>query len=125
MDIIYIILFIIFIRKTGTLAIQKGLKPWVWRLYMAIAWVIAGSIGSGFAINYLGIDIQPAKSLSATMNDMLNLPEKDLWIISSLSLFFAFGGYLLIRAILERKPDRIDKDIDKIGSDDLKPPMNQ
>jgi hypothetical protein len=122
MDILYIILFVFLIRKTGALALRKGLKRSTWQWYMAGAWILAGSIGSAFAMNYLGLVIQPAKSLRDSMNNMLNLPDKDLLIISFGNLFFAFGGYLLIRAILEKKPDIIDEDIDSIKSDDLRPP---
>jgi hypothetical protein len=123
--IIYIVFFIFLIRKTGALARQKGLKPLFWQCCMAGAWMITGSIGYGFAMNYLGINMDPSKGYHDTMNYMATLPIKDLLIIILGNLFFAFGGYLLIRAILEKKPDNIDKDINSISSDDLRPPSNR
>ena len=33
----------------------------------------------------------------------------------------AIGGYLIVKLILEKKPDGIEDDINKIGVDDLKP----
>jgi hypothetical protein len=36
----------------------------------------------------------------------------------------AFGGYLFIKYILEKKPDFYEDDINSIGVDDLHPPRN-
>ena len=47
--------------------------------------------------------------------------NQNLFAMLSIGILSAFGGYLLVRAILEKQPDRIDEDIDRIGSNDLRP----
>jgi hypothetical protein len=43
--------------------------------------------------------------------------------LAGIGLASAFGGYLIVRAILEKKPDAYEDDIDNIGVDDLRPPV--
>ena len=40
----------------------------------------------------------------------------------AIGLVSAFGGYLFVRAMLEKKPDVIEEEINRIGVDDLHPP---
>lgn len=99
-----IILFFL-ARHIGKLAQKKGLKPFIWKLYTVGAWILGELIGISMAINMFGtFDLKTIDMRYALMG-----------------LFFAFGGYLLIRFILEKKPDYIDNDINRIGSDDLRP----
>ena len=103
--ILQIFLIFFLIRRNGALAVQKGLRIIPWKLYTVFAWFfteLAGWLLGAFLFgntNYIAI--------------------------SSIGLASAFGGYLIIRAILERKPDHKDEDVNKIGVDDLKPPVNE
>jgi hypothetical protein len=42
----------------------------------------------------------------------------------SLGIISAFGGYLIIKYILEKKPDLNTDDMDQNSVDDLHPPRN-
>jgi hypothetical protein len=107
-----VIVLIFLTRRMGNLAIRKGLKPISWKLYTVLAWIVAELTGCLFAMFLFG-----------------NTNYVAIFSIGLLSAFFsiaylsAFGGYLIIRAILEKRPDYIDEDIDRIGVDDLKPPV--
>jgi len=94
-----IIALIYLSRRIGLLAIQKGLKPLTWKLYTIAAWIICEIIGMCIAYALFG---------------------QNIFSIMSIALTAAFGGYLLVRAILEKKPD-IDNDIDSIGTGDHNP----
>ncbi len=96
-----IIALIFLCRKNGNLALQKGLQPGAWKFYTVLAWLAAEIIGI---------------SLAVTMFDQTNLAALMLT-----GLLCAFGGYLVIRAILEKKPDFVEEDINQIGVDDLAP----
>ena len=89
-------------RRNGALALQKGLKLVKWKLFTALAWFLAELSGWLLCAELFG--------------------NTNVIAITSMGLCSAFGGYLLVRAILEKKPDRTDEDINKIGVDDLKPP---
>jgi hypothetical protein len=96
-----IIALILITKYIGNLALQKGLKPLTWKLYTVICWIIFEIIGMAFG--------------------MFILKQKDLIPLMLLGLVSAFGGFLLIRAILQKQPDNNNEDIDRIGTDDLKP----
>jgi hypothetical protein len=66
-----------------------------------LAWIGAEFFGIGLGMNMFG--------------------PKNILSIFLVGLFCAFGGYLLIRSMLEKKPDAVDDDVDKIGINDLKP----
>ncbi|HMO61248.1 MAG TPA: hypothetical protein PKC39_01170 [Ferruginibacter sp.] len=97
-----IIALIFLCRKNGTLAAQKGLKPGVWKLYTVLAWLLAEFIGIGLGLSMFG--------------------KTNLIAVGMVGLFTAFGGYLLIKFILENKPGNFTDDVNKIGIDDLRPP---
>jgi hypothetical protein len=100
------ILAIIFLtKKNGVLAIKKGLKPGTWKLYTVVAWITTEIIGMIVGISFMGIGT----------DNILGL--------AGIGLASAFGGYLIVRAILEKKPDAYEDDIDNIGVDDLRPPV--
>lgn len=101
------ILAIIFLsRKNGQLAIQKGLKSGTWRFYTVLAWILTEIIGMLLGIILLGIG------------------KENFGALMLIGLASAFGGYLIVRAILEKKPDNEEENIDRIGVDDLQPPKN-
>lgn len=99
---IEIIALIFLCMKNGKLAIQKGLKPNTWKWYTVLAWLVTEMVGVILGIALFGQD--------------------NLFGIMSLGLVSAFGGYLYIKFILEKKPDAYDEDINNIGVDDLQPP---
>lgn len=89
-------------RINGKLAVQKGLKASQWRLYTILAWFVAEVMG--------------------LMLGMLLFGQDNLTGLMALGLVSAFGGYLYIKHLLEKKPDVLEDDINKIGTDDLQPP---
>ncbi len=97
-----IIALIFLCKKNGNLAIQKGLKPGTWKWFTVLAWLVAEMTGVILGIVLFGQD--------------------NLIGIMSLGLISAFGGYLFIKSVLDKKPDSYDDDINNIGVDDLQPP---
>lgn len=96
-----IIALIFLCKKNGDLALRKGLKPGTWKLYTVLAWIVAEFIGVFIGLMAFG--------------------EDNLIGLMLIGLACAFGGYLLVRAILEKKPDPIEEDINSIGVNDLRP----
>lgn len=99
---IEIITLIFLCKRMGILAKQKGLNPRIWWFNTIGAWIVAEMIGVFLGLALFGQD---------------NLPG-----LMALALVSAFGGYLIVKAILEKKPDSLEDDIEKIGVDDLRPP---
>jgi hypothetical protein len=97
------IIALIFITKEmGKLSLQKGLNPRTWKLYTIAGW---------FAAEIFGIAV-----------GLFLLNSRDLIALSLLGCIFAVGGFLIVRAALQNKPDETRKeDINRIGVDDLKP----
>jgi hypothetical protein len=89
-------------KKNGALAIQKGLPKGTWQFYTIMAWICAEMIGVSMGIAMFG--------------------TKNLFGILGMGIFCAFGGYLIVKYLLENKPDTLDDDIKSIGIDDLRPP---
>jgi hypothetical protein len=100
-----IIALIFLCKKNGALAIKKGLKPGTWKFITVLAWILAEITGMIIGIIALGI-----------------APDNILGLMG-IGIASAFGGYLIVRAILEKKPDVLDDEINTIGVDDLKPPV--
>lgn len=96
-----IIALIFLCKKNGDLASRKGLKPGTWKLYTVLAWIVAEVVG--------------------VIIGMMIFGQENLIGLMLLGLACAFGGYLLVRAILEKKPDPIEEDINSIGVNDLRP----
>ena len=95
------ILALIFLtKKIGAIAERKGLKPGTWKLYTVLGWIGGEITGIIIAMTLFSTDII---SLMIT------------------GIAGAIGGYLIVKLILEKKPDSIEDDINKIGVDDLKP----
>ena len=99
-----IIALIFLCKMNGALAIKKGLKPGTWKLYTIFAWIITEISGMITGVVFLGFD------------------KKDLYGLMAIGLVSAFGGYLIVRAILEKKSDWVEEDINSISVDDLQPP---
>jgi len=100
-----IIALVFLTRRIGRLAILKGLKPSSWKRYTIAAWFACEIFGCVVAAVLFGYD--------------------NLFSIVSIGLGCAFGGYLMVRAILEAKPDILDEEINSISADDLKPPLSK
>ncbi|MEJ7586951.1 MAG: hypothetical protein WKI04_05260 [Ferruginibacter sp.] len=97
-----IIALIFLCKMNGNLAIRKGLKPGPWKWYTVLAWILTEMIGLVLGMVLFGVD--------------------NLIGIMSLGLVSAFGGYLFIKYVLEKKPDSFEEEINRIGADDLHPP---
>ena len=89
-------------RMNGRLAMQKGLKASTWWINTIIAWLLA--------------------EVTGVMLGLLLFGKENLVGLMALGLVSAFGGYLYIKFILEKKPNTFEDDINKIGTDDLQPP---
>ena len=97
-----IIALIFFTKHIGKIAIQKGLKPGMWKAYTVACWVVF--------------------EIAGIATGVLLFNQTDFLPLMFLGLISAFGGFLLIRSILQKKPDATpDDDINSIGVDDLKP----
>lgn len=91
-EIIALIILVIYI---GKVAVRKGEKPVKWQVRIILYWIIAEI--SGFI---LGILIFGTGNLIGLM---------------LLGLISAVGGYLLVKSQLDKMPDSMDDDIDRIG----------
>ena len=91
-----IIALIFLTRQIGELAVRKGEKSMPWKLYTVLAW---------FCFEIAGVAMSMA--IFGTHN---------IIGIMLLGIVSAFGGYLLVRAQLLKKPDFYDDDIENIGN---------
>ena len=96
-----IILLIFLCKKIGQTALRKGLKPTQWKVFTVVSWLVCEFAGVMLGAVLFG--------------------ENNLFGILSLGLVSAFGGYLIVKAILDNKPNILDDEITRIGSDDLRP----
>jgi hypothetical protein len=99
---IEIIALIILCKRNGNLAIKKGLRSGTWKWFTVLAWIVAEIIGLMLAVALFG--------------------RENILGIMSLGLVSAFGGYLYIKFLLEKKPDSFDEEINRIRTSDLHPP---
>ncbi|GAB4417904.1 MAG: hypothetical protein OHK0039_28790 [Bacteroidia bacterium] len=93
-----IIALVYLTRQIGNRAEDKGLPKTRWKVYTVLAW---------FGMELLG----------GIVGGLMNL---DLILTVVLALLFAFGGYLLVRYLLDQQPDPTDNQdlIDRIGATD-------
>ncbi|MBC7507504.1 MAG: hypothetical protein H7320_01955 [Ferruginibacter sp.] len=89
-------------KKNGALAVQKGLPAGKWKWYTVLGWIIAEMTGLFFG--------------------MLLFGNGNVYGLLAIGIISAFGGYLIVKAMLEKMPDTFDEDINKIGVNDLQPP---
>jgi hypothetical protein len=90
-----IIALIYLCKKTGETAARKGLPPGRWKFYVVIAWFLAEILGF-----FLG--------------GML-FGSGNLFGLFLFALACAVGGYLVVKAILDKIPDEMDDEINRLG----------
>lgn len=96
------ILAIIFLsKKNGKLAEKKGLKASTWILYSVLCWIGFEVIGAIIGILAFG--------------------QENFLPTYLLALALAVSSYFFIRSVLNKKPDTLEDDINKIGVRDLYP----
>ena len=96
------IIAVIFLsKKNGKLAEHKGLKSSTWVMYSVLCWI--GFEVIGFIAGYM---IFGQENFGPTY---------------LLALALAVSSYFFIRSILNKKPDAMDDDINRIGVSDLYP----
>ena len=100
----------------GNLAVQKGLNATTWKLYTILGFFAAEIVGIILGIVLFGIDIN-------AFNNAEKLQNSNIYGLEAFALISAFGGYLIVKSILEKKPDSFDEDINKISINDLRPPQ--
>ena len=81
-----IIALMLLAGQIGRMAIRKGQKPWPWKLYLVLAWIGGEIIGVFIAI--------------AAFN------QDDYLGVLPMGIMGAVGGYLIVRAILSKMPDK-------------------
>ena len=91
---IEIIALIVLAMHIGKVADRKGQKPGKWQLRVVVGWITAEILG--FIIGAL---------LFGTGN---------LIGLMLFALISAVGGYLIVKAQLDKIPDNMDDDIDRI-----------
>jgi hypothetical protein len=91
-----IIALIFLTREIGKLAESKGLKPISWKIYTVIGWLISEMIGI-----FVGVMIFGTNNLVSVV---------------LVGLAFAITSYFIIKAQLNKFPDRnIEDDINDLG----------
>jgi hypothetical protein len=114
--LIEIIALFFLCRRNGLLAVKKGLNATRWKWYTIFGWFAAEIAGIFLGILLFG------KTNFENLNDINALEKSNFYGLAAMGLISAFGGYLIVKAILENKPDIFDEDINKIGISDLQPP---
>ena len=111
------ILSLVFLcRRNGSLALQKGLNVVAWVLYTIAGWFVAEIAGLFLGTLLFG-NIDPK-----VLTDRAVFDKSNIYGLMALGLISGFGGYLIVRAILEKKPDPSEKNMGKVDINDLKPP---
>ena len=83
-------------KEIGKIASKKGLKPITWKIYTIVAWISSEIIGLVFGLMIFSVD--------------------NLFSIILVALTFAITSYFIIKAQLNRLPDKsFDDDINNIG----------
>jgi hypothetical protein len=99
-----IIAVVLLSKKNGRLAVQKGLKSGIWVAYSVLCWI-------GFEV--LGFII-----------GIIAFGQENIIPTYLLAIVLAVSSYFFIRSILNKKPDAMDDDINRIGVSDLYPEKN-
>ena len=91
-----LILLFFFTREIGRLSAKKGLKPITWKIYTIISWIASEIVGLVFGLMIFSVD--------------------NLFSIILVAITFAITSYFIIKAQLNRLPDKtFDDDINNIG----------
>ena len=98
---IEIVILVFLAIKNGKMAKKKGLKQSAWVIYTVLSWIGGEIIGviAGFAI----------------------FDKTNIVSIMLVGLAGAIGGYFIIKHQLDKVPDNIDDDVNRIGTSDLYP----
>ena len=98
---IEIVILVFLAIKIGKIAKNKGLKQSTWVIYTVLSWIGGEFIGviAGLAI----------------------FDKSNIVSIMLMGLAGAIGGYFIIKHQLNKLPDNVDDDINKIGVSDLYP----
>lgn len=96
-----IIALILLTKRIGVLAEQKGLKPGTWKLYTVLVWLGSEIVGVLLGIILFG--------------------QENILMAGLMGLGFAIASFFILRANLNKKPDSMDEDINRIGVKDLYP----
>lgn len=96
MDIILLVFLSWYIGKKAK---QKGLKPGQWKLRLVLVWLCFEFMGFFLGVQLFGF----------SKDNMIGL--------AAFALVCAFGGYLIVKASLDKKADPIDEDeINNLGA---------
>lgn len=96
-----IIALILLTRQIGIVATRKGLKPGTWKLYTVLSW---------FAGEIVGI-----------VAGLFIFDQDNIISLMLMGFAGAIGGYFILKSVLDKKPDDVEDDINRIGVDDLRP----
>ncbi len=98
---IEIIILVFLSIKIGKMAKKKGLKRNTWILYTVLSWIGGEIIGviAGFAI----------------------FDKSNIISIMLMGIAGAISGYFIIKHQLDKIPDNVDDDINRITVNDLSP----
>ena len=97
-EIIVLIFLVIYI---GKIAAKKGLKPGMWRLYTVLSWLGGEFVG--------------------VIAGLLLFGKDNIIVLMFTGIIGALGGYFILKFNLDKKPNNLDEDINRIGVDDLRP----
>lgn len=111
--------------RNSARAKQKGLNQWVWAMLTVVAFFCALVVGCFVVVLNFTADAATFEMLQSTSADVRNAASQQILEVLSNSPIqlmtieiFGFGGYLLIRYLLEKKPDKKEPEIhwmDKLG----------
>jgi multisubunit Na+/H+ antiporter MnhG subunit len=93
---IEIIALVILVMHIGKVAERKKQPKVKWQVLTVVGWVLAEAIGVMFGLMFFGTG--------------------NLIGLMLLGLVSAVGGYLIVKAQLDKYPDNLDNDIDQIGN---------
>jgi hypothetical protein len=94
-----IIILYFLLKKIGLLAKEKGVSSVKWKILTVLSWFVFEGIGVDFALAWAGLG--EIKSVTQFSSIIISNPGVMLF-----AYFCAFGGYLLVRYLLERKPNQ-------------------
>jgi hypothetical protein len=96
-----IIILFFCLKKIGKLSIEKKVNPTRWKIITVCSWFICEGIGINMALGWLGQT--EITTMAQATSLLIKNPE-----ITLFGLFSGFGGYLLIKYLLERKTVKED-----------------
>ncbi|GAA4467490.1 hypothetical protein GCM10023093_23520 [Nemorincola caseinilytica] len=112
--------------RNSVRAKQKGVSGWLWAVATVMAFFSALFIGCLFVVFNFCTDSVNVDLLSSTdpairqaVSEQLRDVLSTNWLHVLTIQVFGIGGYLLVRYILERKPDKKEPEIhwmDKLGN---------